>query len=177
MLFVCNWLDIQTSIIWLVHTCDSSTRNRNVWTDYLQTAVMISKELRRRSLRTAQTNVSAMFHNRQTFHTVVPKSYQREGQPPTLRTSSRTIGEEGLKLKPYHNPNPNTNTKPQKETEHRSLEKERKKIWEPSLFELQNSQNPPFRVWQPNQLCQITIRCKLHNFLAFYSTTQVYSTS
>ena len=111
---------------------------------------MISKELRRRSLRTAQTNVSAMFHNRQTFHTVVPKSYQREGQPPTLRTSSRTIGEEGLKPKPYHSPNPNTNTKPQKETEHRSLEKERKKIWEPSLFELQN---PPFRVRQSNQLC------------------------
>ena len=28
-------------------------------------------------------------------------------------------------------------------------------------------QNPPYRVWQPNQLCQMAVRGKLHNFLAF----------
>ena len=49
------------------------------------------------------------------------------------------IGEDNLKPKP----NPNPNTEPN--TEKRNLR-------ELSGVELQNSQNPPFRVRQPNQL-------------------------
>ena len=63
---------------------------------------------------------------------------------------SQMIGEDGLK--PNHNYNTNPNSK-----------KRRTK---------QYTQNPPFRVRQPYQLCQMTVRCKLHNFLAFYSTTR-----
>ena len=44
-----------------------------------------------------------------------------------LRTSSRTIDEDGLKPKPNHNPNPNpkpnTKANPKKETKERNLEK------------------------------------------------------
>ena len=78
-------------------------------------------------------------------------------------------------LKPKHNRNVDPN--PKLITPKRKLRKEtKKKRWgggrELSGFALQNSQTPPFCVRQTNQLCQMAIRCKLHNFLAFYSTTR-----
>ena len=124
-------------------------------------------------LRTAQkANVLCTFVA-WTASGVVPKSYHREGQP--RKTENELTNEDGfIKPKPNHNPNPKPdpniepNTKPNPKNK-RNLEREKR---EPSRFELQNFQNPLFRVRQPNQLRQMTIRCKLHNFLDFYSTTR-----
>ena len=75
-----------------------------------------------------------------------------------LRTSSRTIGEDGLKPKPN----------PEKETKERNLEKVKEENLPDSNYKIPKTH----RSACDHQLCQMAVRCKLHNSLAFYSTTR-----
>ena len=99
--------------------------------------------------------------------------YQREGQP--RKTENELTSDRWRRFLKNLNLNLTLTRSPMGSWLNPKIRNQGKKLRkrkiEPSGFELQNSQNPPFHVRQPNQLCQMAIRCKLHNFLVFYRTT------